>query len=81
MPFAIPMTRREPKDHLNDCYFSRVDTNGFSSKNRHLLVYPSLACAVRPVPHDVALPIPVAPEDGLSFAHHTSDSSEVESCS
>ena len=76
MLFAIPMRWREPKDHLNDCYFCRVDINVFSIRDWHLLVYPSLDSAVRPVPLDVTLPVPVAPEDAL-----TSDNSEVESCS
>ena len=66
MPRAILMIWREPKDHLNDCYFCCVDTNGFSSKNRHLLVYPSVDSAIRPVPHDATLPIPVAPGDALN---------------
>ena len=75
------MRWREPKDHVNDCYFCHLDINVFSSKNRHLLVYLSLDSTIRPVPHDVTLLAPVAPEDGLSFAHDTSESSEVESCS
>ena len=81
MPFAIPIIWREPKDQLNDCYCCHVDINGFSSKNGHPLVYPSLDSAVRPVLHDITLPIPVPPEDALTSVHHTSDSSEVESCS
>ena len=77
MPFAIPMRWIEPKDHLNDCYFCHVDTNGFSSKNRHLLMYPSLDSAVRLAPHDIALPFPVASEDALTSVYDTSVTSEV----
>jgi len=64
-PFAIPMIWREPKDHVTDCYFCSVNTTGFSVKNKHKIVYPSLDSAIRPVPHDASLPIPVPPLDGL----------------
>ncbi|XP_066463509.1 uncharacterized protein [Eleutherodactylus coqui] len=63
--FAVPMIWREPKDHLTDCYFCAVNTTGFSSKNKHLIVYPNLDSAIRPVPHDSSLPVPVTPIDGL----------------
>lgn len=66
MPFAIPMVWREPRDHLNDCYFCRVNTTGFSAKNKHKIVYPSLDSAIRPIPHDESLPVPVPPSDGLA---------------
>ena len=70
----------EPKDHLHDCNFWCLDTNGFSSKSMPLLVYLSLDSARRPVPHDTTLPILVPPEDPLISVHDTSDNSEVESC-
>ena len=44
-------------------------------------MYPSVDSALGPVPHDVALPIPVPPKDALTSFHDTSDDSEVESCS
>src|SRR5215469_15413906 len=59
------MIWREPKDHVADCYFCSVNTTGFSVKNKHKIVYPSLDSAIRPVPHDASLPIPVPPLDGL----------------
>ena len=59
------MIWREPKDHYNDCYFCVVNTAGFSSKNKHQIVYPNLDSAMRPVPHDSTLLIPVPPADGL----------------
>ena len=58
------MIWREPKDHYNDCYFCAVNTAGFSSKNKHQIVYPNLDSALKPVPHDSTLLIPVPP-DGL----------------
>ena len=44
-------------------------------------MYPSVDSALRPVPHDVTLPIPVPPKDEFTSVHDTSDDSEVESCS
>ena len=75
--FAIPMVWREPKDHVTDCYFCIVNTTGFSSKNRHKIVYPDLDSAMRPVPHDPSLPVPMPPIDGLDSVE---DEMEVDSC-
>lgn len=66
MPFAIPMLWREPRDHINDCYFCRVNTTGYSAKTKHKIVYPSLDSAIRPVLHDESLPVPLPPDDGLA---------------
>lgn len=61
MPFAIPMVWREPKDHLNDCYFCLVNVQGRNSKNKKHIVYPSIPSAIRPVPHGEDLPAPLPP--------------------
>ena len=79
MPFAIRMVRRELKDHFHGCYFCDVDTNGFSSKNKHLLMYPCLDSACSSVAHNATLPIQVPPENALTSVHDRSDNSEVES--
>ena len=63
MPFAVPMIWREPKDHLTDCYFCKVNVMGYSTKNKHKIVYPNLNSAMRPVPHSESLPIPVPRDD------------------
>ncbi|XP_072264304.1 xyloside xylosyltransferase 1 isoform X2 [Pyxicephalus adspersus] len=47
MLFAIPMVWREPRDHLIDCYFCRINKSEFSGKTKHKIVYPSLDSAVR----------------------------------
>ena len=54
------MVWREPVDHLSDCYFCAVNTQGISNKNRKLITYPNLKSAIRPVPFmkDKARPIP-----------------------
>ncbi|XP_076058130.1 uncharacterized protein LOC143035239 isoform X3 [Oratosquilla oratoria] len=63
MPFAIPMIWREPRDHHGDCYFCSVNLTGFSRKNKHKIVYPTMDSARRPVPHCEELPIPIPPDD------------------
>ena len=42
MPLAIPMVWREQKNDYDDCYFCLIDITGFSSKNKHTIVYPDL---------------------------------------
>ena len=57
--FGIPMVWREPQNHLNDCFFSAVNTKGINRKNRNSLVYPNLESAIRPIPHCNEIPVPV----------------------
>ena len=66
MPFAIPMVWREQKNHYDDCYFCLIDIIGFSSKNKHTIVYPDLESARRPIPHDI-LPIPIPKPQQINF--------------
>ncbi|GBM65573.1 hypothetical protein AVEN_169853-1 [Araneus ventricosus] len=56
------MVWREPRCHLTDCYFCMTSTFGFSSKSKHTVQYPNIPSAVRPVPHNESLSIPVAPK-------------------
>lgn len=74
MPFAIPMVWREPKDHTTDCYFCLTSVSGFSSRNKDKIKYPDVPSAIRPVPHDATLPVPVPPEK-LSLTSSESSSS------
>ncbi|KAL4152747.1 hypothetical protein QTP88_000580 [Uroleucon formosanum] len=66
-PFAIPMVWREQKDYYSDCYFCNVNVNGFSKKNKHIINYPNLDFAIRPVKHSASLSIPIPPEEGLNL--------------
>lgn len=59
MAFGIPMIWREPKDHVEDCYFCMVKTSGHSRKTKQKLAYPSLNSAIRPMPHSDEIPVPV----------------------
>ena len=45
MRFAVPMVRREQKDHLTDCYFCLTKICGHNSKSKHTLVYPNIPSA------------------------------------
>ncbi len=59
MSFAIPMVWREPKNHVDDCYFCAINLKGINRKNRQTLVYRNLASAIRPVPDSEELPVPI----------------------
>jgi len=39
-----------------------INLKGISNKNKHKLIYPDIASARRPVPHDDLLPVPKTPE-------------------
>ena len=56
--FVIPMIWREPKDHVTDCYFCLVITNGFNWKNKAIIKYPNLQSVMRPITDCNKLPIP-----------------------
>ena len=49
--FGTPMIQREPKDHLKDCYFCKVNVKGFSWKNKQRIKYFNLDSALLPVAH------------------------------
>ena len=46
LPFGIPMTWREPRDHITDCYFCLVNTTDIGMINRHKISYPSIPSAI-----------------------------------
>ena len=90
--FAVPMIWREPKDHYSDCYFCltpaikkynelflnfNFNFSGFNKKIRRKVVYPSLPCAIRPVPHSISLPVPSIPNESDIDALSNSCSSSL----
>ena len=59
MRFGIPMIWREPRNHVDDCYFCAINVAGVNRKKRKSLNYPNLQTAIRPVPHCDEIPVPV----------------------
>ena len=55
------MVWREPTDHVSDCYFCLTNITGVTAKPKHIVQYPNLPSAIRPVPHSVELPVPNPP--------------------
>ena len=51
----------EPTNHVFDCYFCMTNIAGFSNKNKSKIVYPDCKSAIKPVPHNMEMPIPVPP--------------------
>ena len=56
--FGVPMTWRLPTNCINDCYFCKMKTAGFKKKNKHLIKYPNIPSALRPVAHSLEVPTP-----------------------
>ena len=83
--FAVPMVRREPRNHADDCYFCLTNVTGFNGSSRKKIKYPNLQSAMRPVPHSDDLPVPTPPvnKDLLSSSDEEMPSREdsVESIS
>ena len=60
MRFGIPMIwNREPRNHVNDCYFCITPAYSFTKKSKHKIQYPKLDSAILPVPHSTEIPAPV----------------------
>jgi hypothetical protein len=66
-PFAIPVTWREPKNHVDEWHFCCVCVTGCSAKNKHKIVYPNLNSAMRPFPLDDHIRVSQPSENGLAF--------------
>ena len=64
MPFAVPMTWREPTYHIINCYFCKMPPvgKGLSKKKKLTVQYLNIPSAILPVPHGEGLPVPDAPE-------------------
>ncbi|KAI6650030.1 hypothetical protein LOD99_6245 [Oopsacas minuta] len=77
LPFGIPMIWIESKNHFDDCYFCMVNVMGCKKSNKHLLNFPNLESAIRPVPHCSNIPVPIFTEF-LELYHDEDDAkSEV----
>ena len=59
LKFGVPMVWREPKNHVDDCYFCLVNVKGFNKKNKQHLQYPNIHSAIRPIPHSDKVPVPI----------------------
>ena len=82
--FAVLMVWREPRNHVDDCYFCLTNITGFNT-SRKKIKYPNLRSAMRAVPHSDDLPVPTPPvnKDLLSSSDEEMPSREdsVESIS
>ncbi len=65
MTFAIPIILREQGVYHSDCYLYQVNVAEFSEKNMHSIVYANFDSALRSIPHDETIPIPVVPQYGI----------------
>jgi len=72
LPFGVPMVWREPTDHTSDRYFCIFSTRGVRQKIWHMVNYPNIPSAIRPIPHCYELPVPVF----NGFASHEDTDSE-----
>lgn len=61
MPFGVPMQWREPKNHIDDCYFCLTDVHGFSKKSKHSVKYAKVSSVSMPISHSPDIPIPQPP--------------------
>ena len=59
MAFGIPLIWREPKDHVTDCYFCLVNTQGFNAKNKSKIEYPKFPSAIPPFANCDEIPVPI----------------------
>ena len=84
LKFGVPMVWREPKNHVDDCYFCFVNVKGFNKKNKQHLQYPNIHSAMRPIPHSDEVPVPIftklpdIDEDQLRSSTSSSNSDDDE---
>ena len=67
MLFAVPIIWKEPKEHIQDCYFCLVNVKGFNRKCRIKISYANLDLLRRPVPHDASMPAPLSFKNRLDI--------------
>ena len=59
LKFGVSMVWREPKNHVDDCYFCLVNVKGFKKKNKQHLQYPNIHSALRPISHSDKVLVPI----------------------
>ena len=52
------MVWREPKTHADDCYFCLVTVKEYNMKTKHLLRFPNIHSAMRPILHSDEVYVP-----------------------
>lgn len=80
MAFAVPMVWKKPRNHRTDCYFCMTNVTGFSSKNKHKIVYPDCSSVEKPIKHGENFPVPVTPHE-INIEAVPSSSNESKSSS
>lgn len=73
LPFGTPMIWVEPMDHVTQCYFCLVNTNGFSGRTKDVIEYPENSSVILPVPHSELLPVPRSPNDRSNLLDYEYD--------
>ena len=68
IPFGIPMIRREPQNHFNDCYFSCVNLSLIIIRTGNIS-YQNVQSASRPIPQSGSIPVPKKPDYLLEEIH------------
>ena len=56
--FGIPIVWREPKNHVDDCYFCSINVTGVNKKKRRSLSDKGFPSAIRPLAYSTDIPIP-----------------------
>lgn len=76
LSFGIPMKWSKPQNHDDDCYFCGTNVFGFSTKNKHKIVYPDCFSAVKPKAHGEHCPVPISPNKQVSTNEDSTSESD-----
>ena len=53
------MVWKEPKNHVDDCYFCLINVKGFNKKNKQHLQYPNIHSATQLISQSDKVPVPI----------------------